>query len=189
MLLVAVNEDKLVGRLCLAFFKVFVFKSTQSQAHLTNTLNLTQSENSTKLLLTKPLNYNDLSSLINNNTDKRLLNQPLRKLLNTKTLKNAKHNLPTNLSSFTATSNINPITEDSVNSTKLLTTNSGLAKETIGTQTVRQAVNTTPTTAKLNYSHLVHQPYVAPTRSLITSNLQLSLIITDNKRLKTSGNK
>jgi hypothetical protein len=148
-------------------------KSTQSQAHLTNTLNLTQSENSTKLLLTKPLNYNDLSSLINNNTDKRLLNQPLRKLLNTKTLKNAKHNLPTNLSSFTATSNINPVTEDSVNSTKLLTTNSGLAKETIGTQTVRQAVNTTPTTAKLNYS-LSLNPYnhlLNNTNSLLSSPL------------------
>lgn len=111
-------------------------KSTQSQVHLTNILKSTRSENSTKVFLTKSLNYNDLSSLINNNTDKRLLNQPLRKLLNVKTLKVANNKLPTTLSSFIAPNNTNPNTTNSITSTKLLTTNSGLAKESTGTQTV-----------------------------------------------------
>jgi len=159
-------------------------KSSQSQVHLTNTLNLTQSENNTKVFLTKSINYNDLPSLINNNTDKRLLNQPLRKLLNTKTLKTANHNLPTNLSSFIVSSNVNPVNEDSVTSTKLLTTNSGLAKETIGTQTVRQAVNTTPTTAKLNYS-LSLNPYnhlLNNTNTLLSSPLYTNVNTQDFDR-------
>lgn len=133
-------------------------KGTHAQAHLTNTLNLTHPETNSKMFLSKSLNYNDLASLINNNTDKKLLNQPLRKLLNVKTLIGANNNLPSNLSSFTAPNNVTPDNVNNVTSTKLLTTNSGLAKESTGTQTVRKASNTTPTTAKLNYS-LSLNPY------------------------------
>jgi hypothetical protein len=95
---------------------------------------------------------------LNNNTDKQLLTQPLRKLANTKTLKIANNSLPTDLSSFTAPNTTAPFTGNSITSTKLLTTNSNLTKESNGTQTVRGATNTSPATAKLNYS-LSLNPY------------------------------
>ena len=133
-------------------------KDSVSQTHLNNTLNLVKSDTSNQNYLNKSLNYDNSNSLLNNNTDKQLLTQPLRKLANTKTLKIANNSLPTDLSSFTAPNTTAPFTGNSITSTKLLTTNSNLTKESNGTQTVRGATNTSPATAKLNYS-LSLNPY------------------------------
>jgi len=129
-----------------------------AQTHLTNTLNLVNSGPQNQNYLSKLLNYNDLTSLVNNNTDKQILSQPLRKLTNIKTLKTAVNSLPSELSSFTAPNTTNLFNTSSITSTKLLTTSSSLTKEPNNTQVVRSATNTNPTTSKLNYS-LSLNPY------------------------------
>jgi heme/copper-type cytochrome/quinol oxidase subunit 2 len=135
------------------------YNNTQpSPTHLTNTLNLINSDVKTPNYLSKLLNYNDLTSLLNNNTDKQVLTQPLRKLTNVKTLKTANLTLPSELSSFTISNTTNPLNTSSTTSTKLLTTNSDLAKEPTNTQVVRSAGNVNPSTSKLNYS-LSLNPY------------------------------
>jgi hypothetical protein len=163
-------------------------QDNNAASNMTNLTSIAKATNVADMTTNTYAANSDTSTLINNNTDKAILDNPLRKLANEKLLKTTQNNTPTTASSF-ITTGPKTLTEVTKNqSTKTLTTNSSLTKESNGTQTVRKISSISPVSAKLNFS-LSLNPYNYLTHNTST-NLPSSFYSTvesDNINPETSS--